>query len=186
MFQSNAAKEVLYIFLWLIGIIFFYGLIHTFLLEPSKNAISTSHVKHITSKDISQEILATSTSVVQMPVVTKVKRVEQKVKVTKTVKKEVHTVAKKVSEKKVPTLVVKKVPEKEKKKTLIYDSSSPHIKIPTVPTVTKASSQILLKVPEVATVKKVISPSTPKQNTSISVPTIPSVPSVPSALSVEN
>jgi hypothetical protein len=46
MFQSNAAKEVLYIFLWLIGIIFVYGLVHTFLLEPSNESVSSNHAKY--------------------------------------------------------------------------------------------------------------------------------------------
>ena len=46
MFQSNAAKEVLYIFLWLIGIIFVYGLVHTLLLESSNNNVTNNYDKH--------------------------------------------------------------------------------------------------------------------------------------------
>jgi len=52
MFQSNAAKEVLYIFLWLVGIIFFYALVHTFILEPSQNKSEISHTKQTLQSQI--------------------------------------------------------------------------------------------------------------------------------------
>jgi len=35
MFQTNTAREIFYIFLWLGGIIFLYALVFTFFLEPN-------------------------------------------------------------------------------------------------------------------------------------------------------
>ena len=53
MFQNNnAAREIFYIFLWLLGIVLFYTLVHAFLLEPSSN--KSKHIKttnvHIADK----------------------------------------------------------------------------------------------------------------------------------------
>ncbi|HIP27990.1 MAG TPA: hypothetical protein EYG82_02320, partial [Sulfurovum sp.] len=46
MLKSNTAKEVLYIFLWLIGISLFYTLVYTFILEPSDEKSKNTHEKH--------------------------------------------------------------------------------------------------------------------------------------------
>ena len=46
MLKSNTAKEVLYIFLWLIGISLFYTLVYTFILEPSDEKSKNTHDKH--------------------------------------------------------------------------------------------------------------------------------------------
>lgn len=47
MFTSNSAREISYIFLWLFGIIAFYVLVNTYLLEPKSTQSSTQEIHSI-------------------------------------------------------------------------------------------------------------------------------------------
>jgi len=62
MFKSNTANEIIYIFTWLFGIVLLYGLVHTFVLEPSMDKPLPIHqVKEVTPilKPLISDVLKT-------------------------------------------------------------------------------------------------------------------------------
>lgn len=191
MFQSNAAKEVLYIFLWLIGIIFVYALVHTYLLEPTKshhaNAqpihatsnTSTSHQVKLPKDKVSSKIntdkiltmpkVVAPVSVVKVPVTAKM--IQPVPKIQKYSKKEalLNTHNKKVSERNNASSLPIKIPTVEKTVTIAKTTQSKYIStIPHITAIVKVPS--IIATPTVVTVPSV--PSTP------SLPTVPSIPSV--------
>jgi len=204
MFQSNTSKEILYIFLWLVGIVFVYALVHSFLLEPSQTKTSTKHDIHSASNTVKKASIIhnSSSSHIKIPDVTKVESVTSSIVSPKTIKPQavVHETIKEPKTD-IPQNAAKA--PTEEKASLIHNSSSSHIKIPDVPTVTKvesATSSIVLpktikpqavvhetiKEPKVPTVENTVSSSTKQDNTAINLPSIPSVPSIPSIKKVKD
>ncbi len=185
MLKSNAEKEVLYIFLWLIGIIFVYTLVHTFLLEPStSHKVATSnkpatYPRHTTAtknhiapdKDKIVSTANTKNALVEpqaIAAISVIKISKKKVldkndngKVSKMVHKAIQTTSTQ------KTIIKVKTPNKVKILKMIKKVKSKHIDI----------ASYTAKTSEVPNVPSL--PSVP------SIPSIPSVPSVPAPLSVE-
>lgn len=78
MFKTNSAREMFYIFLWLMGIIAFYTLIHTYFLEPSSGHTTTPHVQ----KETKHEIQAVATQATTTQEQTKTQIVQKETKPT--------------------------------------------------------------------------------------------------------
>jgi len=103
MFQSNTSKEILYIFLWLVGIIFFYGLVHTFILEPSQHKSETHSTKHtlksqITHPDkslVSSEKIPAKTNIKKPSIPTIPEKIKTSIQKSLKNKTNTHTVEKK-------------------------------------------------------------------------------------------
>ena len=189
MFQTNTAKEILYIFLWLVGIILLYGLVHSFILEPH----NTSHTHAEATKDTSsvhekqtsvKKVVAHKAIKVATPVA--VAKAPKVIKVAQTlVTKQVEKIQKIETH---PTITpdVKKVPTKE-----VVNAKVSVEKMPSVPQVPKLDVE---KVPTKETISAKVSvkktpsistptvPQAPKMVTtpksSIKIPTIPTVPTV--------
>ena len=135
MFKSNAAKEVLYIFLWLIGIIFVYALVHTYLLEPTTSHHTNAQPIHATLNTSTEHPLTPSTDKVSS---------SENVKKILVMPKVVAPVTAKVIQ---PVLRIPKDSKKEaslnthdKKVSGQNNASSLQIKIPTVQKVIQVPS----------------------------------------------
>lgn len=177
--NSNTAKEIGYIFLWLTGIILFYALVHTFLLEPSSGKQAHTKYTQLTSDEITSTAHKAETKVQHVQTVISVAKDETK-----------HVVA-------VPTPVtlVKKISAPLKTEVKVKNIPVIHVK-KEVPTSTQASSTItevalpievvkvstkpskLVEVPK-ADVPKIDIPKVEKAMTDVKLPTLPSVPTVP-------
>jgi len=163
MFQTNTAREIFYIFLWLAGIILLYTLVHTFILEPSNEKATTSHNAHaIASKEH------------KTPTASKepISKKEEKHTQSHT---NVATEAVSTPQVAVPVKVAKvEVVQKSKVET------APKVKDNT--TLEKVDKELLQNTVE-SSVKAVSTPSVPSVVTmpkeSISIPSTPSVPTVP-------
>jgi len=186
MFQTNTAREIFYIFLWLGGIIFLYALVFTFFLEPNtkkdKHTLQTiNNISNVEKEKtpVNKMIVHTSTKVAKPTTVTKApkaikikqtvitKHVEQKPTVTPTMKKveTKETVTPEVIVKKEQTISTPAVPQTPKSVTVpertIAIPSIPDV--PTVPTntTTKVSPTKTQKiVPEQKIEKKEITKAT--------------------------
>jgi len=149
MLQNNTAKEIFYIFVWLVGIIFFYALVHTFILEPSQNKNETSTAKHVQQT----QIIYTDKHLVSK------EKIHTKINIEKpsisTMPEKIKTSIQKPLKNKVTIEAV------EKKKLQIAKPEA--ISIPSIPKV--------VKIPQ----NKLSTPSTPNVP---SIPTLPSVKKV--------
>jgi hypothetical protein len=194
MFQTNTAKEIFYIFLWLAGIILLYALVYTFILEPSdgKNASSqhayaTTNTKQTTPTVSKKEIAKTvekhiqshtivPTKAVSTPHVTVPVKVAKVVTVTK-----VEAIQKAQAEaiKEVKTSTVAKGKESV---TLEKVSTAPVKEISKVSVENKVVNKPLQSTVK-SSIQTVSTPSVPSAVTmpkeTISIPTTPSVPTVP-------
>ncbi|MEA1879671.1 MAG: hypothetical protein U9N11_03390 [Campylobacterota bacterium] len=171
MLDNNAMREVIYIFLWLIGIIFMYALLHTYILEPSssneKSQIHTlentiDNVK-TTPNDKNREKVTPPKKVDTYKISSKKHDADIASKSnTKNTEKKMNTTIVKVED----TTVV--IPIQIEKKNTILSSK---VKETT-------ENKILPNIPSLPTLPKVS--SVPK------APTLPSVPLVTVPVSVEN
>ncbi len=178
MFQSNAAKEVLYIFLWLIGIILLYALVHTFLLEPSTNTHPVADTTS-TKTDVKprKDNLSSSIKTDKVPTVAKTTTPSVSPIVKKpTANKLVQAVPKNAKKVHTPSINEKKVSKQDNislRKVTTPTAVHKRIKLPsaesTITTLKSTKKKNPLKVPTLITI-----PS------AISVPSLPSIPSIPS------
>lgn len=159
MLKSNAAKEVFYIFLWLIGIIFFYSLVHTFLLEPSTTTVT--HTQHLADVKKTEDTDSTVQNVSKEPSPT----IEIKNAKLTVIKEQKETIKNVLSVAEVSTVEVdSNKPNKANK------SSNPLGKIKDLKIESITQKNISTpKVPHIANQTK----------STLSVPSTPSVPSVP-------
>ena len=161
MFQkNNAAREIFYIFLWLMGIIIFYALVHTFLLEPC--TCQAERIKSTSIQDVGtagwKKTKTEHTKTVTHAVKTETKHLSKPVKpnsikassVIKTVDIPVHI------ETTEPTLIKASVKHVDIEKIpKIEIPITPVLKVPTVPTTPK--------LPTVSTPVTVVKPPQLKQ-----------------------
>jgi len=187
MFNTNKAKDIFYIFLWIAVTILLYILVHTFIWEPSTDTASSTYTKH-TSTTVKEK---TEHSVQQ-----KNTPIENTKKLLKHQEVPVHNTTE-VAKTVVVDEVVKSVKTVEIPK--IKHEPTPHTDViktvkKVVPQVSKKETIIQEKVENKIPVVNIPSrdiavPSVPQAvnmpEKSISIPTTPSVPSVPSVDIVE-
>lgn len=178
MLKSNAAKEVFYIFLWLIGIIFFYSLVHTFLLEPSTTTVT--HTQHLADVKKTEDTDSTVQNVSKEPSPT----IEIKNAKLTVIKEQKETIKNVLSVAEVSTVEVdSNKPNKANK------SSNPLEKIKSTQInenrEQNKTKKILKIVTKSLTKQNISIPTIPEEVTSqikqkLSMPSVPSVPSIPS------
>jgi len=186
MFQTNTAREIFYIFLWLAGIILLYALVQTFILEPShgenansKHTYTTENTKQTTPTVSKNEIAKTVEKHIQSHTkvpsdVVSIPHVPVPVKVSKIV-----TVAKEEAIKEVKISTDAKLKESV---TIEKLSTAPVKKVSKVSIVNKIANKPLQSTVK-NSIQTVSTPSVPSPVTmpkgTISIPTTPSVPTVP-------
>jgi len=138
MFQTNTAREIFYIFLWLAGIILLYALVQTFILEPSTDSHTDAHKTHATLDNQTKEQHEKTT--------THVKAVAAPINVAKTIKvKEMIKVPTKqtvVAEKPIHEKVIKEVVTTKHMVAPVVTEAVKKISTPTVPTIPKTTISI--------------------------------------------
>lgn len=179
MFQSNSTREISYIFLWLIGIIAFYTLIHTYVLEPHTTS-STTHTNITLKNTKNVETLVVNTSPkLENNVIVKKEIITEEVFTAVSVPKKVATEASVVELKDitVQTVVTKKIEHLE---NIPQSVSTPSV--PNVPHIIKVETVSIPSTPTLPSVPTVIS------LTPVSQPIVPIMPSThiePKALEIQ-
>jgi hypothetical protein len=189
MFKLNTTKEIFYIFLWLIGIIAFYALVHTYILESKSDTSSAHKTNHVSNKVVAaQTVLAHASE--DKTIIVPIK--------TEKITTPIHTSNNKVvpvdltndvsiavkDTKKIPKVSKTKIVPKKEKENLnevAHVASAPidiaKAKKEVVISKQKIDTNIVTKVEAIAVVEE-------KHNPKISTPSIPSIPSVVTAISV--
>ena len=179
MFQTNTAREIFYIFLWLVGIILLYALVYTFILEPSHGENASS-----------QHTYATENTKQTTPTVSKheiAKTVEKHIQShTKVADKAVSTASVSVPVKVTKVVTVAKVEaiQKPQAEAIKEVKTSTIVKVKESVTIEKVSiEKKTANKPLQSAVQTVSTPSVPSAVTmpkeTISIPSTPSVPTVP-------
>lgn len=168
MFQTNTAREIFYIFSWLVGIIVVYALVDTFILEPK--ADKESHSMQIVQNNAHKDVSA----------------IEKKSVSTKSVAtKQVTKVSKPVSVTKVPQVVTVTQPAKVQKTHPTSTQKSIDKPVVKKTDATKSVSPQDTSLEKAQSISSPTIPQMPKTVTThestIKIPTIPSVPAVPTA-----
>ena len=191
MLQTNTAKEIFYIFLWLAGIIFLYALVYTFILEPSSGDHTATHPKHLVTSDAHQSTTQANTvhtaSEAKIHVVEAVEAPKAVTPVTVT--KVTHKIKKLAINNKVPTSTTETVKVTDKKKMVetVKKEVKASVETPMVNSIdekTKSTkAQVEVEKVTQSSTNTVSTPSVPQAVSipkhTISIPSTPSVPSVP-------
>ena len=189
MLQTNTAKEIFYIFLWLAGIIFLYALVYTFILEPSSDDHTATHTKHLVTSDAHQSTTQANTvhtaSEAKIHVVEAVEAPKAVTPVTVT--KVTHKIKKLAINNKVPTSTTETVKVTDKKKMVetVKKEVKASVETPMVKSIDEKTKSTKVQVEKVtqSSTDTVSTPTVPQAVSipkhTISIPSTPSVPSVP-------
>ncbi|MCF6244677.1 MAG: hypothetical protein L3J43_06540 [Sulfurovum sp.] len=164
MFKSNTQKEIFYIFVWLIGIILLYTLVHTFILEPSQDKNETPHDAHT----LQSHTIHQTTHLVSENKIDKVKSEIKQPKIPEIPKKtetSIQTPIKSTTTKQTTSIEKNKTPTPQSEKIELNIEEPKAIPTPNIPKAVDVPTKIL---------------SIP------TTPTLPSVPSVPNTNTQEN
>jgi len=135
MFKSNTQKEVFYIFVWLVGIILFYTLVFTFILEPSQDKSEPTHTEHLIHI-VSKEKTPTKASIAKPTILKKIKTSIQE-PLKNNINKQTQSIPKKdLKSTKLQTISTPSIPKVvEIPKNTLSTPSVPSV--PTIPSVKK-------------------------------------------------